>query len=696
MGSTRFVGTTAQCLTLVVACAALSACGGGVAAAALSTLPLEHRAPSAPPPLDHEGRVVLPRDWLELPTAAVLPEAGPGTLAVTPEIRFELSARGTATAIDRTTHAIRWELDDPRTNRSHLAATGCGQFFMARRHSLIAVDAETGTPAWSQTLAGEFLFELWTRGCHLIVQTASLNDGPGLFVLDATTGRQQLATRCYFDGRPTEITDEGVTFRTVEGERHFDWNRGEFFDLPFTPGTTVESISGTTVVVIEHGRRIAAIDLIDHQLRWARDLDVDPEEWNSLVVLTRVGADLVFLESDELVRRSIDDGTVRWRRPLSDEIVHGLRWGDASHIGDTLVLSLREPAVLLGLDLRDGSLEWLRRATIGGAHLQGEGDHWVWLRSRDGGERALVDVRVEAPPLRERVTRSHDVQRCVEVLATFSGRSSLSSDTPSDRRSCLSWLTRVGQDVRAELGHVLTTAEVTLAADLLVAFDGDAAAAVAVLARTYGPPSDRIALARERACRRLRTTLSEDEARRLADESASWLMWSLQPAAQGSREQWLRGRVEASVRECHAALLRTAPSDASVLAFRDRIRSLATTTADHQCIPNEDEAVAAEAIRCVTELDRDPLPIVAEGGACLSVQPLGGPLSIVESAEPRAPSIRVTRIREAGASEGATADRVVTIVEVDWDHPHGDERDVLVRRVGDTWHASLPASRVDW
>ncbi|MBN8615394.1 MAG: PQQ-binding-like beta-propeller repeat protein [Deltaproteobacteria bacterium] len=685
MGTTTLVRSI-LCIAIVTACFGC----GATSTADLSSLPYQHRAPSPPPPLD-DGHIVLPLDWLELPTVAVLPEGGPRTLAITPDLRFELSPNRGVIAIDRETRATRWEHDDPRTRGSRIVATACGRFFRARGDTLLAVDAATGRPAWSRTFPGEYVFELWTRGCRLIVQSASRSDGPGLFVLDTATGREQLATRCYFDCRPTEITDEGVRFRTVEGERHFDWNRGELSDLPFRRGTTVESIAGTTALVIEHGRRLAAIDLVDHQLRWARDLDVDPEQWHSIFRLARVDADLVLLEGDELVRRSIEDGSVRWRRALSDEIAEGLRRGDATVVGELLVLSLATPPVLLGIDIDDGSFLWARRLTNSG-HVERAGDRWVWAGH------ALIDARVEAPAIRERLPRSRQVERCVVVLGSRTSESTQWWDAPATRRDCLSWLTRVGTEVRAELSALLVTSEVRLAADLLVAFDGDLLAATRVLARTYGPPTRESVLARTRSCRHVRGALSEDDARWLSDQSAEWLAWVVLGRDQQPGDLWLREQVGESVRECHDALLRSAPSGASVRAFRDRVRALARATLDAACMPTEDEAVAAEAIRGMTELDRDPLRrIVADEGACLSVQTLAGGLPVVVSTNRREPSIRVTRIREAGVSEGATAsDRVVTIVEMDRHHPLGEGRDVLVRRVGDAWHASPPPSGIDW
>lgn len=640
----------AGCAEVPVAAVVAPPVSAPVDVAALAALVHEHRPASGVVPME-DGRVAVPLDWRTLPLTAVLWEGPPrsdprlndpqwiGDLLVALEAGRDVVARDARTGVER----WRGELDSALGTRAYLLA-GCERVVVLDSTRIAGLDPATGELAWEVPIgqaAGAYSSrpgEAAMNGCRMVVQVADEGDmvadgfhSSSLRVLDVRDGTVLARPRCPAPCLVVSAEDAGVIAGMGEGERVlFGWTGGEPEVLP---ARSIRVAGGVALVRSD--------DAMEGRARGSGELvwRLEGLGRRGATELARLADAVVVHDGDTLRRISIATGEDVWRIAIDEDLRAGIARGDGrDHDGHHLVVGTRvEPQFLLDVDLDAGVVRSLRISAVDPVRVSvGEGLAVVLSH----GEMAVVDLALDAPPLRERLSLEADVERTLAELGSSPGRGHPIDvrpwDYPDGRRDALEWLERLAPLVGDVVTPRVAGAELDEAASLLAAIPDPAratAAAVGVLERTYGlAPSAGLARARSIASASVGPGLREEQADALLRETVAWLdALSARPeeARADDEDAW------SAVLAGRDALLSASPSSAPLDAFAEAVRRHAPTAPSlPDCEPSERDAIRAAALRWGYELSSEPRANVrAPGGECVRVQTLGGPLAVLTSEE---------------------------------------------------------------
>lgn len=584
-------------------------------------------------------------------------------------------------ALDLETGAERFRVETPGEGTRYLAP--CGHLVRVGSREAAGIDVNTGAVTWQRTLVRDGVRippghgAVLEVGCHVVYQLDDFSAAPDdpfrpreLWALDAATGAPERVGACPADANVAVI--DGALL--VGGAR---------IELPLSvrrEGPWIDRGEGILVGRSDEGAEL-----------WRRAIasGVDPP-W--AMVLARPDGDAVVLDGDVLVRVSRSTGADVWRLPLSGELaaavrsVHGHAWNER-HV---VIGSRQTPRILLDVDPATGAVRSLRISSVDPVELHIAGD--LVLVQGHGGTGAVVDLRLDASPIRSRLTLEDDLARTLAVLETSGPEGRGGVDVcpwayPADGRDAIAWLRRLAPMSGDVVSATIADAPLGRAANLLSALSGAAAttAAIAVLRRTYGPLDATAAAARARACDALASPIADDDGDALLRATVDAL-----DAARASGETNYRGWTDAwrPVVACRDALGRSAAA-AVLVRWDEAIAARAPSLVTDDCEPSEDDAARAAVLRFWFELqdDRD-LTVTAPGASCIQVQTLDGPLSVSRSAEPARPFFVVGRpyeIEERDRSQLPWPDAPARQISIHLSAGHSEGDTYVVQRVEGRW-----------
>ncbi len=630
----------------------------------LAALVREHRPATSRVPTEY-GAATLPIDWRTLPMTALLWSArgGDDPLLVDGALVTTEPGREALVARDLRSGQERWRVETPHAiGERPYAVAGCQRVVLFDSERIAGLDPATGAALWEIPL--EPTNSVMTRpgaasmqGCHLAFLVADdamrLADGfstSRLRLVDVRTGRITARPTCAAPCALVSTEREGVVVNTSEDQRWlFPWEGGEPARLP--AGT--DHLTPDLAIAIDQGTLVAR-ERTSAEVRWRRELDSGAMVRGPL--LTRTEDDLIATDGSALVRVSAATGQDVWRTPLSSELANAIRRFDGhAHDPTRLIVGSRGvPQLLLDVDLGTGVPRSLRVSAIDPVDLALEGD---LLAVRSHERSGVVDLSLEAPALRERLTLEDDLARTIAALTAGERASGAPWSYPTGRAQSIEWLRRLGPLLGDAVTLRIERAELDTAAALLPALEGAPNAmpmAVSVLERTYGcSPTPRHARARAAASAALEPPLDAAHANELASETIAWLDELHRRAARGSSGRADRAAWEA-VMSGRDALLRTSVSSAPLRRFEEAIRRHAPTTIASRCVPSDDDAARAAVLRYGYELAASPIrtTVRVPGAHCVEVQTLGGPLEVVTDGDSPAPwilvgpALRVEEVRD--------------------------------------------------
>lgn len=320
---------------------------------------------------------------------------------------------------------------------------------------------------------------------------------------------------------------------------------------------------------------------------------------NESVALGFRGRELVILDGATDTERGIEVGPELYaclRSPAA-------RAMDAAR----LFVACSSPNVLVDIDLTSGRVRSLRTGVGAIADLTLAGPFAVLHRRRST---IIVDLRLDGGRQREHLRREDDVEHALEVMGEYGARPAdapwLYPQTPSEAAE---WFVRLDETGEAT-ERALRELDLERAAQLMRAVNERRRppnrVGLALLHRTYGPPSPAAVSARVAALAALHAPLELEDADRLATETIAWMNRSGPPAFSTSkfmvtylRDEAPRELISSAVLAGRNTLLRLSRSRAPL----DRIAqvvALGLPSAD--CTPSERDDILAAVVRWHAEL----------------------------------------------------------------------------------------------
>ncbi len=359
---------------------------------------------------------------------------------------------------------------------------------------------------------------------------------------------------------------------------------------------------------------------------------------NDSVALGLRGRELVILDAHTDSERHIGVGP---------ELYACMRSPAARAMDPTrLLVACSAPDVLVDIDLVAGRVHSVRTGVGAVAELAIAGPFAVLHRARST---IIVDLRLDGGTQREHLSRERDVERALEVMSEHGARAADAPwHYPQTPNEAADWFVRLDETGEAA-ERALRELDLERAAHLMRAVNERRRppnhVGLALLERTYGPPSPAAVSARVAALAALHDPLELEDADRLATATLAWM--SPPYRAESSKEifTYLRDEaprelVSAAVLAGRNTLLRLSRSRAPL----DRIAaSVAGDLPPSDCTPSERDDLFAAVVRWHAELRvGGPRTAAAIGAGCVVVPTLSGIVRVEATDERYAPPCDVT------------------------------------------------------